>query len=71
MVFHTVVFYRKPMYPATLAWRVAVVSVDQLAWFVAWWAIMGKSLYICAFRGDAWLDEYGRKIDDDDDGDDL
>ncbi|KAJ1813706.1 hypothetical protein LPJ56_000564 [Coemansia sp. RSA 2599] len=64
IVFHTAVFYRKPRYPASFAWRAAVVSVDQLGWFVAWWAVMGRSLYICAFRGDAWIADYARKIED-------
>ncbi|KAJ2781470.1 hypothetical protein H4R18_002844 [Coemansia javaensis] len=41
--FHTVIFFRKPMYPASFSWRVAVVSIDQASVLCAWWIIMGHA----------------------------
>ncbi|KAJ2716806.1 hypothetical protein H4R19_000412 [Coemansia spiralis] len=47
---HSVVFFRRPLYPSSLGWRIAVVSVEQASALCAWWLIMGPAVYNCMFR---------------------
>ncbi|KAJ2850203.1 hypothetical protein IWW36_002053 [Coemansia brasiliensis] len=51
----TAVFYLKPRYAASLAWRIGIVSTDQVAVLGAWWALMGRSLFNCMFRKQPYL----------------
>ncbi|KAJ1963509.1 hypothetical protein GGI12_002018 [Dipsacomyces acuminosporus] len=47
ITFHTILFFRKPLYAAGLAWRIAAVSINQVSVLVAWWSLMGETLYNC------------------------
>ncbi|KAJ2832314.1 hypothetical protein FBU31_002102 [Coemansia sp. 'formosensis'] len=59
--FQTAVFYVKPRYPVNLGWRVAVVSLDQISLFVTWWAVVGRALYNCMVRKEAYLIDWSDK----------
>ncbi|KAJ2455493.1 hypothetical protein EV183_000825 [Coemansia sp. RSA 2336] len=54
-ILHTTVFYVKPRYAASLAWRVGIVSADQVAALAAWWVLVGRSLFNCMFRRQLYL----------------
>ncbi|KAJ2676908.1 hypothetical protein IWW42_000246 [Coemansia sp. RSA 1085] len=57
-ILHTTVFYLKPQYAASLAWRVGIVSADQVAALAAWWVLMGRSLFNCMFRRQLYLTKW-------------
>ncbi|KAI8320910.1 hypothetical protein GQ54DRAFT_199475 [Martensiomyces pterosporus] len=58
IAFHTTLFYKKPLYPSSLAWRISAVSVDQVAILASWWAAMGVPLYHCLANRDEYLLEW-------------
>ncbi|KAJ2613907.1 hypothetical protein EV177_002310 [Coemansia sp. RSA 1804] len=66
LTFHTVVYYRKPMYPATLGWRIAAVCINQTSCLVAWWIIAGRTIYGCILYRDVYLAEWDERENDND-----
>ncbi|KAJ2656560.1 hypothetical protein IWW48_004978 [Coemansia sp. RSA 1200] len=67
LTFHTVVYYKKPMYPATLGWRIAAVCINQASCIVAWWIIAGRAIYGCLLYRDVYLAEWENHDNDNND----
>ncbi|KAI9503852.1 hypothetical protein BX070DRAFT_252438 [Coemansia spiralis] len=58
LVLHTTIYYKKPMYPASLAWRITIVSADMAAALIAWWLVSGSVIYNSLRRPSQYLIEW-------------
>ncbi|KAJ1892344.1 hypothetical protein LPJ66_006399 [Kickxella alabastrina] len=57
--------YMVPHLPASLYWRVVLVTIDQLTANYMWWLVMFKPLYNCLFYRNTYLEEWQQKMTDD------
>ncbi|KAJ1723916.1 hypothetical protein LPJ53_001769 [Coemansia erecta] len=62
LAFTTVMHYTHPRFPLDVKLRVATTALDHIAVNVLWWLIMGKPLWMCAFRRDEYLRLWMRKL---------
>ncbi|PIA15100.1 hypothetical protein COEREDRAFT_9728 [Coemansia reversa NRRL 1564] len=61
-LFNQIILYRFPRFSASLGWRLALVSVDQITANYIWWLIMFRPIFKCIFKHDSYLAEWKDKL---------